>query len=134
MPIGFAWNAREHKPMSASQFRRRFIAGVILCLVLAFLIGRFSGFEPRWRAVKDGMSEAQVRQALGSPSWVGTSGCIGWGGKNVLRWEYRRFFPRGCMHYYVDFDYIGVGGAPVVFRTERFREEWWWPWRARMRA
>src|SRR5262249_53512542 len=92
--------------MSASQFNRRFGGAVILCLMLAFLIGRLTGFEPRWRGLKDGMTEAQVRQALGPPSSVGTSGCIGWGGRNVLRWEYRRFFPKGCMHYYVDFDYI----------------------------
>jgi len=112
--------------MSASHFRRSFIAGVIVCLVLAVWIGRLTRFEPRWNGLKDGMTEAQVRQVLGSPSWVGTSGCIGWGGKNVLRWEYRRFFPGGAMHYYVDFDYIGFEGAPVVFRTEHFREEWRW--------
>jgi hypothetical protein len=116
--------------MSALQFRRRFIAGVILCLLLALLIGRSTSFQPRWRGLKDGMTQAQVRRALGSPSAVGTSGCIGWDGKNVLRWDYRRFFPTGVMHYYVDFDYIGAGGAPVVFRTERFREEWRLPWRA----
>lgn len=119
--------------MSASQFNRRFVAVAILCGVLAFLVGRFTGFEPRWRGLKDGMTEAQVRQALGSPSWVGTSGCIGSGGKQVIRWDYRRSFLGGRVHYYVDFDYIGVAGAPVVFRTERFQEErWWrWPWRAR---
>jgi hypothetical protein len=99
----------------------------MLFVVLAFLIGWFTGFEPRWRGLKDGMTEAQVRQALGSPGWVGTSGCIGAGGRAVIRWDYRRSFPGGCVHHYVDFDYIGVGGAPVVFRTERFRQEWSWP-------
>lgn len=119
--------------MSALQFRRRLIASAILCVVLAFWIGRLTSFEPRWRGVKDGMTEAQVRQALGVPSWVGTSQCIGSGGKEVIRWDYRRSVLGGSVHYFVDFDYIGAGGAPVVFRTERFREEWR-PWRAKTRA
>ena len=118
--------------MSASQLRRRFVAGAILFGAVAFLVGRFTGFEPRWRRLKDGMTEAQVKQALGSPNWVGTSGCIGAGGKEVIRWDYPRSLLGRCIHHYVDFDYVGVGGAPVVFRTERFREEWtwpsWWPW------
>ena len=48
------------------------------------------------------MTEAEVRQVLGSPTSTGTS------------------------------EYIGAGGAPVVYRTEHFRGEWdwplWWPW------
>lgn len=114
------------------------IGGAILCGMLAFLIGRFTGFEPRWYGLKDGMTQAQVRQALGAPSWVGTSGCIGAGGKEVIRWDYRRSFLGHQVHHYVDFDYIGIGGTPVVYRTERLREDWdwpyWWPVRAKARA
>jgi hypothetical protein len=73
------------------------------------------------------MTEAQVRQTLGTPTWVGGSGCIGVGGKEVIRWDYRRSFLGHCVHHYVDFDYIGAGGAPVVYRLERFSEEWRWP-------
>ena len=127
---------RKHESMSVSQFRRRFLVGATLCGVLALFIGQFTAFEPHWRGVKDGMTQTQVRQALGSPDWIGTSACIGSGGKAVIRWDYRRSSPLGCVHHFVDFDHIGVEGAPVVFRTESFREEWewWWPWRARARA
>jgi hypothetical protein len=56
---------------------------------------------------------------------------MGAGGKEVIRWDYRRSFFGLSVHHYVDFDYIGVSSAPVVFRTERFQEEWvspaWWP-------
>src|SRR5262245_48141566 len=81
---------RQHEPMNESQFRRRFIAGVILCVVLAFLIGRITSFEPLWRGLKDGMTESEVKRALGPPTWIGTSGCIGAGGKDVIRWDYER--------------------------------------------
>jgi hypothetical protein len=78
------------------------------------------------------MTEAQVRQALGSPDCIGTSGCSGAGGKQVIRWDYQRLLLGRRIHYFVDFDYTGIGGAPAVFRTECFREElqWpsWWPW------
>src|SRR5262249_49499100 len=125
--------------MSASQFRTRFIAGALLFGVVAFSMGWFTGFGARWRGVRDGMTQSEVRQALGTPTWIGSSGCVGAGGKDVIRWEYRRPELGRWVHYYVDFDYIGNGGAPVVFRTERFREDWgqpsWWPWpRARARA
>jgi hypothetical protein len=125
--------------MSASQFRRRFVAGVIFCGLLSFLIGRFTGFESRWRRLTDGCTESDVRQVLGPPNWIGTSGYIGAGGKDVIRWEYRRS-ELGCyMHYYVDFDYIGAGSAPVVYRSERVGEDWelpsWFPWaRAKVKA
>src|SRR5690349_24141266 len=105
--------------MSAALFRRVFVAGIIFCGVLAFCIGRFGGFEPRWRGLKDGMTQSEVRQVLGPPSWIGTSGCIGAGNKMVIRWEYRRSEPGCDLHYYVDFDFIGIDGAPVVYRTER---------------
>ena len=108
---------------------------VVVCGALAFLLGRFTGFEPRWRGLSDGMTQPEVKQALGSPTRTGTTGTIGAGNRNVARWEYKR----GRCTYCVDFDYIGPGGVPVVFRTERFSEEWdwpsWWPWRpAKARA
>jgi len=103
------------------------VAGAIACGLLAFLVGRFTSFEPRWRGLRDGYTESEVRQVLGPPSWIGTSGYIGAGGKDVIRWEYRRSDPGHYVHYYVDFDYIGIGGAPVVYRTERVREVWEWP-------
>ena len=117
--------------MRASQLNRGLFAGVIVCGFLAFLLGRLGGpdFSTRWRNLRDGMAQAEVRQALGSPTSAGTTWTIGAGNQNVTRWEYKR----GRSTYCVDFDYIGPGGAPVVFRTERFCEEWrtwpsWWPW------
>jgi hypothetical protein len=128
--------------MSRSKFRAGLIAGMLSCVVLAFLLGRSTGFEPRWRRLKDGMTQSEVRQVLGAPSSIGTSGCIGAGDKEVLRWEYRRLVLGRSLYYWVDFDYIGVGGTPVVYRTEKYREDWkerdlpsWWPWpRAKVRG
>jgi hypothetical protein len=94
--------------------------GAIACGVLALLIGPLAAFEARWRGLKDGMTETQVRQALGPPSWVGTSGTIGAGNQKVIRWDYSRSFLGRPVHYCVDFDYVGVKGAPVVFRTDRW--------------
>jgi hypothetical protein len=108
-----------------------------MLVLLAFWLGRFGSpsVYTRWRAVKDGMSQAEVRKVLGTPTSIGTSGTIGAGNQPVTRWEYRREL---CT-YYVDFDYIGPGGAPLVFRTEQFRADWEWPWwwpfaRAKARA
>ncbi len=121
--------------MRESQFRRRFIFGVIVCGALAFLLGRFgmTGLERQWRNLRDGMTQAEVKQVLGLPSSTGKTSTIGAGGQLLTRWEYKR----GRQMYCVDFDYIGPGGAPVVYRTERYSEEWnwppWWPWRL-MRA
>src|SRR5690349_2930203 len=98
--------------MTVSRFRTRVIALVIVCCALAFSLGRFTGFEPRWRSLRDGMTQAEVRQAIGSPTRTGTSGTLGAGNLNVTRWEYKR----GRSTYCVDFDYIGSGGVPVVFR------------------
>jgi hypothetical protein len=113
--------------MSVSQFRRRFVAGIIICLGLAFLIGRFKGFEPRWGELKDGMTQVEVMRVLGAPAWAGNGSCTGAGDKKVARWEYRRWQLGRSVYYFVDFDYIGPGGAPVVFRTERVAEEWMGP-------
>src|SRR5262249_10850274 len=128
---------RKHESMSFSVLKKGFFVGAIFCVALAFLIGRFTSFEPRWRGLRDGMTRSEVAQALGRPSWIGTSGYIGAGGKQVIRWDYRRSYPGRCIHYYVDFDYIGIAGTAVVYRTERYAEDWdpfWLPWRAKARA
>ena len=85
------------------------------------------------------MTQAEVMRALGSPTRTGNGDSFGAGNKPVARWEYRRWSVGRFVYYRVDFDYIGPGRAPVVFRTERFTEEWdwpeWWPWqRPRARA
>jgi hypothetical protein len=118
--------------------RRRLIRVAIGCGLLAVLLAvRGPGFESRWRALKDGMTQKEVTQALGSPTSTGRTGVIGAGDQPVTRWEYKR----GGWRYCVDFDYIGPGGAPAVFRTERYYQGWewdwpsWFPWaRARARA
>lgn len=130
-------SVREYKPMTSSQFRRRLIAGVIVCGASAFLLGRSAGFESHWRHLKDGMTQTEVREALGTPTWTGNSGCIGADNKPVLRWEYRRWRLGSFVHFCVDFDHVGPGGIPVVFRTDSYDEEWewmWLPWRAKARA
>ena len=85
------------------------------------------------------MTQAEVMHVLGTPTRTGNGECIGAYGNQVTRWEYRRYRAGRFAPYYVDFDYIGLGGTPVVFRTERSWEEWdwpsWWPWqRAKARA
>ena len=110
--------------MSVSQFRRRFIAGVMLGGLLAFLLGRFTGLEPRWGGLRDGMTQAEVMHVLGAPTRTGNGDCIGAGNKPVVRWEYRSSHLGRFIHYCVDFDFIGPGGCPVVFRTDRYDEEW----------
>ena len=122
---------------TSSRFRKLFVAGVIGCWLLAICLVLFNGpvLSARCSKIKDGMSQNEVRQALGNPTSVGTSSCIGAGNQLVTRWVYEGWFTS----YLVDFDYIGPGGLPVVFRTERHTEEWqppsWWPWpRAKARA
>ncbi len=68
------------------------------------------------------MSQAQVTEFLGKPTWTGSSGAKGAGDKDVIRWEYKR----GRWTYCVDFDYIGPAGSPVVFRTKNYYDEWRW--------
>ena len=117
--------------MCASQLKKRFIAGFIVCAFLAFWLGSSGefGFNPRWRKLRDGMTQQEVREALGPPTFTGQGDAIGAGNQPLTRWDYKR----GRSVYRIDFDYIGPGGAPVVYRTEHFREErswpWWWPWR-----
>jgi hypothetical protein len=74
------------------------------------------------------MTQAEVRQLLGTRTWTGNGQCMGAGGRPVTRWEYRIDVSGRAVHYCVDFDYIGPSGAPAVFRTERFLTEWNWPW------
>jgi len=111
--------------MYASQLNRRLIAGIVVCGLLAFLLGRFGApdFNTGWRNLRDGMTQKEVRQALGSPTLIGKTYTIGFGDQQVTRWEYKR----GRWIYCVDYDYIGPGGTAVVFRTERYWEEWKWP-------
>ena len=114
--------------MRLSLSNRMLIAGIIVCGLFAFLLGRFGDrFNSRWSKLSDGMTQEEVRQALGSPTWIGNSGCTGAGDRMVTRWQYRRREVWRHVYYCVDFDYIGPGGAPVVFRTERFWETWEWP-------
>jgi hypothetical protein len=99
---------------------------VVIFVLLAFLLGRFGApdFASRWPNVKDGMTQAEVKKVLGTPTSIGISGTIGAGNRPVTRWEYKR----GRRVYLVDFDYIGPGGTPLVFRTERYQQEWDWRW------
>ncbi len=90
--------------MSTAQIKRRCIIGFLLCVSAVYLIGRFTDFYPRWRKLRDGMSQAQVTEFLGKPTWTGSSGAKGAGDKDVIRWEYKR----GRWTYCVDFDYIEV--------------------------
>jgi hypothetical protein len=95
-------------------------------VLLVFFLARFvaPSFSTRWRGIKDGMTQAEVRKALGTPTWTGTSGTIGAGNKEVTRWEYKH----GLARYHVDFDYIGPHSTPLVFRTERSQKDWDWLW------
>jgi hypothetical protein len=114
--------------MRLSRLNRTLLASIILCAIVAFLLCRLSGLENRWRNVKDGMSQAEVAHSLGAPSSTNNTQTIGAGGRLVTRWVYKE----GRRNYCVDFDYVGPGGAPVVYRTERYIDEWrppsWWPW------
>ncbi len=111
----------------------KLIAAVITCslLVIGFCLWREFRFTSRWRHLKDGMTQSEVRLTLGAPTWTGEGTASGAGNRLVTRWQYER---RPWV-YSVDFDYVGPGGAPVVFRTEawRPRSDWWWPGRARAR-
>jgi hypothetical protein len=129
-------SVQKDKLVRVSYFNRAVVAGVLVCAFVALLPGWFDHrFEIRWRNLKHGMTQPEVMQALGSPGITGKTETIGAGGKAVTRWEYKR----GRCTYCVDFDYTGPGGAPQVYRTELFKEEWewpdWFPWQpARARA
>ena len=99
---------------------------VIGCTLLAFcsILLTGPGLCSRWNKVRDGMTQAEVRQLLGTPTCIGNGDCQGLGGKVVIRWQYEIILPGRCVYYYVDFDYIGPDGSPAVFRTERFCQEW----------
>ena len=122
--------------MYASRFKKRLIVGFVACSLLALLLGLLSrpGFDTRWRNLRPGMTQMEVRKTLGSPARTGKTEVIGAGGRNVTSWEYKR----GLWKYCVDFDYIGPGGTPLAYRFIRFREEWsfppWWPWKPRAKA
>ena len=64
------------------------------------------------------MTQEEVLRVLGNPSRTAT-GATGAGDKPCPRWIYRRWYVARFTDYLVDFDFIGPGGTPVVFRTER---------------
>jgi hypothetical protein len=103
----------------------RLITGGVILVLLAFLVGRFGSlsFYTRWRGIKDGMTQQEVRKALGSPTLATQTSTIGAGDQRVTEWQYKR----GRSVYCVDFDYIGPQGAPLVFRTESYKVDWQWP-------
>ena len=116
--------------MRASYFQKKLVGGVIAFALLFTLLWLLSGpdFNTRWRRLRDGMTQKKVSQSLGNPTATGNTLTIGAGNQRVTRWEYKR----GRWTYCVDFDYVGPSGAPVVFRTERYWQDWecpsWWPW------
>ena len=116
---------------------RVLIVGTVVMGSLAFFLGHPgpTRFNVRWSNVRDGMSQREVQNMLGTPTWTGNTGTIGSGGREVIEWQYKT----GLFTYSVDFDYIGPGGAPLVFRTERVKKDWDWEWlwplqRAKARA
>jgi hypothetical protein len=119
--------------MLDSRTKKRLIGAVSAALfaILLYLICS-SGFGTRWRALKPGMTQMEVGEALGPPTSTGYGDALGAGKQFVTRWYYKR----GRSTYYVDFDYIGDMGMPVVFRTDRYWEKWKWPswWPARAKA
>ena len=115
--------------MQVSRFQIKIAAAVLglgFFVFGAVLLSR-PAIYPRWHNLKDGMTEAEVEQVLGTPTWTGNGDCTGAGGRIVTRWQYRSNVIGRYVYYCVDFDYIGPGGAPVVFRTERFYRDWTWP-------
>lgn len=130
-------SVRRNNPMLGMQFHKKQIVGIIvfgLFVILLFLI-HGPDFNTRWHNLKPGMTQTEVRQALGEPSWTGKTEVIGAGGEKVTSWQYKR----GRWTYCVDFDYIGPAGAPLVYRITSSRQEWrwpsWWPWQpARAKA
>jgi hypothetical protein len=125
-PAPLTFFARIHNPMRVARPKLLIVLAPIGCgfLVVCAALLSGPGFYSRWHSLKDGMSQAEVRQLLGTPTWTGNGECTGAGGKPVTRWEYRTKPPWRAVYYRVDFDYIGPRGAPVVFRTERFLPEW----------
>lgn len=104
---------------------RRLIVGAVALGLLAFLLGRFGtpSFRTRWRNVKDGMTQREVTKLLGKPTMTWKTWTIGAGDQQITEWRY----DQGRCTYCVDFDYVGPGGAPLVFRTERIQRDWEWP-------
>jgi len=112
--------------MIGLRLRTRLMIGTIIMGLFAFFVGccfRPAGFSSRWNNVRDGMTQDQVKELLGTPTLTQKAATIGAGNQPVTEWQYQR----GDWTYCVDFDYIGAGGAPLVFRTERYRPEFDWP-------
>lgn len=120
--------------MRAQQHTKWRVAGILALGILAILLwlSRHPDIDTQWRDLRPGMTQADVRRIMGAPIWAGKSEVIGKGGENVLTWRYVRGRSiSGWWTYSVDFDYVGPGGAPAVFRTTRSWQErsWpsWWP-------
>jgi hypothetical protein len=90
-------------------------AAFLVAVTSWYLFVRIPIFEERWPGMRWGMTETEVRQALGRPARTRPHVIVGVGGSPTTRWTYvlpgRRF--------HVDFDYTGPGGSPEVFRLER---------------
>lgn len=135
-------DVRRNKHMRSPRLTKWLTVGVISFGILGTLIwmGRLPNFEARLREVIPGMTETDVRKALGSPTWTEKTEIIGAGGERVISWRYVRGHRiPGHWIYAVDFDYVGPGGTPAVFRTTRSWQErrwpsWWPPARAKARA
>jgi hypothetical protein len=117
--------------MRILNLRRLSILGLLGSGVVVFAVitlTRTTQFPAHWRGVKPGLTEAEVTRVLGAPTLTEATSITGVGGRPVTRWNYKR----GRSEYYVDFDYTGPGGAPLVFRTGCSRPSWhwprWWPW------
>ena len=117
---------RKHNQMNTPRFGRGIGFGIVVCIVAAFLVWNYTGFEACWRGLRDGMTQQEVLHMLGRPTQTGT-GALGAGNQRCPSWTYRRWHGRRFVCYEVDFDFIGPGGSPVVFRTARYDEEWEWP-------
>jgi hypothetical protein len=127
------------KEMFGGKFMRsrttRFVVSGIVAvavIVIAVVMLRRWSFEQRWATIDPGMTEVEVKEALGNPTWKGTIDVQGAGGKSVTSWRYER----GRWTYSVDYDYTGPNGSPETFRRRKDYQEWywewpsWWPWRA----
>jgi hypothetical protein len=115
-----------------SRLKRILLFGLFAIAVasMAFAVALRWSFERQWTGITDGMTETEVRAALGNPSWRGKIDVKGVDGNSVTRWSYEQ----GRWTYHVDFDYTGTGGASEVFRRRKDYREWdlhwpsWVPW------
>lgn len=68
--------------MQTTRSKLIFVLVLVGCgLLVAFVALSRPGIYTRWRRVHDGMTQAEVSQLLGSPSWIGDGDCTGGGWK-----------------------------------------------------